>query len=318
MAYVFSTNNAPSTHYEAVYQLKAALLAAGWTVLSSGTGSSGAGSGVFGAGDLLTTLALASNPNCWFVMQSPAGAGGPSFGWQNRGSAQTWSIAFDPISGWGAAASPTDLPVSATREWIMGDATFSANWFVQGNATYSWNICADNAAPYPFWVGSIQFGGGVSYGGMMFEAVQGAPAGDSRPYIVTIYGNNNQFGDGLGAPAGRGPFAGNCIIAYDPALVSGISELTPGFYWQNGYGQTLQDQSPMNPITGKDELYPVLYARIATAGGAWQGYKGLGVMALRAGTVRAIGDTYSVAGVRDRIRLSATLSLPWDGSVPVF
>lgn len=320
MAYVFSTNNAPLNPGEAVLQMKSTLVAAGWTVLSSGTGNSGAGSGVFSLGDNLTTAALMGNPGAWFVVQSPAGAGTASFGFASYGSGgypENWVIAFDPVSSWVAPASAGALPLGASGIWIFGNPSIAVNrWLPSAGPTYAWNVCADNAAPYPFWVSGIALGGGSAPTGLLFEAVTGGPAGDARPYVVGVF--SNQFGDGVFSVTTPGPFAAQTWTGYDPALVVGTSEPCASFYLQNTSGQQPYSSSVVNPITGKDELYPLLYARTASAGGAWQGLKGIGVLAQAGGTSRAVGDTYSVNSTRDRIRLGNGLVLPWDGSVPVF
>jgi hypothetical protein len=325
MAYVFSTNNLPADGNEAMFILKATMVAAGWTVLASGTGSAGAGSGVVGAGDLLTTPALMANSGSWFIMRSPAGAGSSSFGWQHYklgvGFSQTWSTAFDPTSSWGAPTNPADIPSGPNTRWLMGDASSWVN-FLPVPATFAWNVCCDNAAPYPLWASPILLGGGQTRMGLLFEAVTGAPPGDLRPYVAMVSQDSNEFGSGIyngGINAPLGPWS---VGAYDPALVSTTMEGCPGYYPSNNNGQIFSNNttsnSVMNPITGKDELYPIIYGRVANSGATWQGFKGIGVMAFTCGTARAIGDTFSVNSPRDRIRLGSNLSLPWDGSVPVF
>jgi hypothetical protein len=85
MAYVGITNQASTAGTSAAdlfFALKEAMKLAGWTVLGSGTGSAGTGSGSYNnnatgnfvaAIDLVTSVALFNNPGAWIRLREPVG-----------------------------------------------------------------------------------------------------------------------------------------------------------------------------------------------------------------------------------------------------
>ena len=63
MAFQFTVNTVPSSHTAAVYALKVALIAAGWTVHGSGDGN-----GNYNAtGDVITSATALAHTDAWFV-----------------------------------------------------------------------------------------------------------------------------------------------------------------------------------------------------------------------------------------------------------
>jgi hypothetical protein len=75
MTYVGITNQASTgTTADLFFALKEAMKLAGWTVLGSGTGSTGVGSlGYNSSGDSVTSVALFNNPGAWVRLREPVG-----------------------------------------------------------------------------------------------------------------------------------------------------------------------------------------------------------------------------------------------------
>ena len=87
----------------------------------------------------------------------------------------------------------------------------------------------------------------------------------------------------------------------------------PALRYQSVSAQVYPVFGSTNPISTKDEAFPIVYARRGVI--ANPGYKGVGFMMKWLGVSRTTGDTLTVDSTRDRI-VFGDVSFPWQGTVP--
>lgn len=319
MAIVSYTNASPTNSSQAIFELKSVLTGSGWTVTQSGDGTT-----FNGSGDCITDATVLSTGSAWFYVEAP---NGQAFTFQNQNNSTGWRIKWRGNGGAVGTGTATQTP-SITNEIIIRgsgtDASPGYTSFVPGNGTYRWNVIADNASPYGFWCGAIIFGGGSAPGGMMFDPLTATSPGDVSPYVVlTADGSNNwarsnpQYSILWNDENSKNATSDYYGVYYtaststgNPANAISWHPFAPGQNVYLGYSQVV------NPITGNDELFPMIWARRAAATGGNPGWKGVSTFSKYKGIGRSTGDTYTVSTTRDRISIN-DYSLPWDGSVPV-
>lgn len=317
MAILASQSN-PATCGAALFALKTLLVSAGWTVASSGTGSSGVGSGVYnGSGDAVTTSALMSNPNAWFRVVSPLGPTGPQYVFQNGtsiyGEINIIATCYG-VAGAGTASAPNSL-----TNGLQLRSTAVQTFNTDGTAYRLW-CAADNAAPYGFWFGAIPFGGGTMSGVNVLAPLDVTNIGDPTPYaFLSNPYNLNPTWQTVATPANNSSSSGAYTYIPFTTSLSGTIGFLPTNQSFVGGGITLAATSSgggfgVDPITGKDALFPIMFARsLAVAPAGW---KGVTTFARWKGTIRTNGDTATLNSPRDLIHIG-DLVLPWDGSVPI-
>lgn len=319
---ILASQTTPTTCGDALFALKALLVSAGWTVGSSGTGSAGAGSGVYnGSGDAITTAALMKNQGAWFRIVSPLGASGPQYIFQNNqsgvgtdnGQINVWVTCYG-IAGAGTASVPNAFTSGAQIRAASSLSTFGSN------GTYRFWCAADNAAPYGFWFGAIPIGGGAMAGVNVLAPLSAFNVGDPTPYVfLTNPSNTAATWQTVSVPGNTLTTAG--VYAYLPlttTLTGTIGFLPVNQAFQGG-ALTLAATSSgggygVDPITGKDALFPIMFARSLSI--TLPSWKGVTTFARWKGTVRTNGDTATLNSPRDLIH-TGDLVLPWDGSVPI-
>jgi hypothetical protein len=308
MAYAFH-HSTPATGAEAYYNFKELLVAQGWTVLSSGDSltyfpaSDGITHGGAGAGGLANTKA-------WFRIQDPAAA--KEFTFQRGTTNVIYRIKFSPSGGFvGGAPSATVTPLAVIEAIVKGGGTDAAPTYAAvlgaDGGVYRFNCAADNAAPYAFWATSFPTGGGVVNGALIFEGLSDTAPGEVEDTAILA-----------GTSLSKSTIAGESISFFAfyptagvPATWQSYSGLV--YYTLAGPAEVIPSSIVVNPITGKDEIFPILLMRRSAI--ANPGYKGRLAMTKWAGPVRVTGDTLSAAGARDYI-VQSDVILPWDGSVP--
>jgi hypothetical protein len=323
---IIASQTTPASSGESLFNLKALLKLAGWTVAESGTGNAGTGSGVYNAsGDAITTAALMTNSLAWYRIHTPLGSGsGPEFVIQNStnnsGQINFWYTAYGTSSPGTASALPT--LVNGTQLRSAG----GARQMPSGVAYRLWCV-ADNAAPYGMWFGTIPVGGGNANSVTALCPLSSFNVGDPNPYMLvnTPSGNFNANGplwSGVTSFA-SGVDAACLNVGYLPPPAATNLQIIPGFLPTNqsfaggnivlpataaggGYGT--------DPITGKDALFPIMYARSLSL--TLPTWKGVTTWMRWKGTVRTNGDTGTLNTTRDLIHM-ADVVLPWDGSVPI-
>lgn len=319
MAIVSDTNTSPTTSSDAIFSLKTTLVTAGWTVSQSGDGTT-----YNSTGDQITTAADLANASAWFYIEAP---NGQAFTFQNQNNSTAWRIKWRGNGGAvGGSPSATQTPTITDEIIIRGsgtDASPGYTSFLPTNGTYRWNVIADDASPYGFWCVPIAFGGASAYGGMIFDPLTAVSSGDVSPYVVMtatggdywqranpnagIYWNDENSYSGT---------SGNYAVYYTASTGTGNRANANAYYLYLGGNSYLNYTQAVNPITGNDDLFPMVWGRRAAAGGGNPGWKGVSTFSKYKGIYRAMGDTYTVSTARDRISIN-DYSLPWDGSVPV-
>lgn len=302
MAYTITANQTPASAAIAVYLLKTALKAAGWTVVRSGDATSyfnasdGITSGASGAGGL-------NNTGAWFVIQMPGSTRQLCI--QRNSTAQAYRIKYSPVNGFtGGAPSATVVPSATDEKVICGtgtDGSPTGQTVFAADGTYRTQICVGGAAEgYNFYMASYLFTTGAgSVGGTIFldKLLAGSyPPSDTDPYVIGVHTNSvtallsSAFSDASGTN-----FTRTQLAAASHGLVSGISV---------GIGT-----SGLNPWTGQDDLLPLFWVRtIATTG-----YKGISSL-FRFGSAPRANTSMSA----DKTRwFMGNVWLPWDGVTPV-
>lgn len=315
-----TSQTTPNTTGAILIAIKTLLVSAGWTVAQSGTGSSGAGSGVYNpSGDSVTTTALLNNPDAWFRIVSPLGASGPQFCFQ-RGSGTTDARITYSAFGVSVAGTASTIP-TMTSQITLRSPGFDA-WppsFV--SSLYRLWVAADNAAPYGFWFNLIQVGGGNMASGLALIPMSTFTPGDTNPYIVACNDSASSWRANNLFITSSSPTT-NSVVGYLPTTSSVVT--IPAFVPsnQNYFGGSVNAIASTvgaggfgsDPITGKDVLFPIQFIRPVTLGTA--AWKGATSFMRWKGTLRANGDTATVTTPRDFIHIGDTV-LPWDGSVPL-
>ena len=319
MAFTF-TKSSPSTGSVAIYELKERLKSAGWTVLSSsdGTTYNSGGDQITGGGSGANGMA---NTNAWFRIRDPGGVA--SFIFQRGTTNVLWRIKYSRSAGFtGGSPSATQTPSATDENTFWGGGTDASPTFgtlFSTDGTYRWNVGADNAAPYGWWAGSFPIGGGNPLTALVYEPVTGAEATDSSKYVFYIASSTAGASPFLYAAGGLSTeaFASNthAIYGYVPSAGTGAFTTFPALalYVANGGTVVAPTGLGTNPITTKDESFPIVFARRAAFPPS--AYKGVSTLMKWCGTTRATGDTLTVSTSRDRI-VYRDVSLPWDGTVP--
>ena len=166
MTLIHRVNRFPATHAEAIWNLKETLKDAGWTVTSSGTGTSGTYSA---STDLITTPTILAGVRAWFVIREPSGAGGREWCWQRGNNNNEWRVKISPAQGFvGGSPNANTVPSASDQGVIMGGGTdgsptydtdiFSTRLFLDPDGIFSFHVIADDTAygpagnvVYPFW-----------------------------------------------------------------------------------------------------------------------------------------------------------------------
>lgn len=332
MAIVSTVSTTPTTWAEAIFSLKETLKTAGWIVTDSGCGFAllpgpteipySYGSGT----DIISSAAAGdfglNNEQAWFVIQSPDGyveymfqrgndsSYGPGQGWRVSWSASTTSGGYT-----GGSPDYKTTPTATDEDYIRGGGTpTSPTYFYLFGVTPGntrWHIIADNAAPYTWWCGGWAVGTGVHQMGMIHDYLVATTTGDISRYVsycsYADFTSNSHFQGTSSNP--NGTYALRC------RNILNTNYTTPVCFIFNQISSftSLYENSLANPLTGKDEMYPVIYARAADQGdGQW---KGISTVMRWMSINRPVTSTYTVNTTRDRV-IWQSVSLPWDGSVP--
>ena len=300
MAWQFDVNSSNnSTQLAVMLRWKALATANGWVVQSSGTGASGTGSGVFSATtDLITTLALFTNPKAWFRIKCPNGR---EFCIQNV--AGTMRVKYSVLPGFVGGTPSASLVPSATDEVVLPNAGGGTDAAPTGgvqsvDGTYKAHIILGQAAEgYSFAIVGIINGGTNNTGfTWIFDAmvVGLTPAADADPYVHCW----------------AGQLSGSSFTIYSWWKRYGLSGAA--FNATGSASMLSNNLATQNPYTAGDDLFPLFFK-----GG--DGFKGVSTLFRLPSVVsRGLADTWTMVSAMDHINISASgLALPWAGVVPV-
>lgn len=297
------------------YQLKEALVAEGWVVVSSSDGTT-----YNASGDQLTTAGTFAGNRAWFQIRNPASTLWIVIQMDSLSTKRSirMKVARAAFSSGSPGATQVPATATATDEFVvLGAGTDASPTFqavIPATGTLRYQIGVDDAAPYPFFMVGWPSGGGLVQSWIFCDAMAAGsyPAGDACPYVIGANSTVN--------------------VAWAVYMVnfgvSAIGSNSPVALFNNGGTPTFQRVSMANyyegtqyaneaigaNYDGEDTSLPGLWLRRATYGGG-TGCKGVSSTYRVNGTARATGDTYTASTTRDRLLLPP-LNAPWDGTAP--
>jgi len=339
MAFQFNVNLTPGTNAEAVYRFKEHLKAQGWTVPRSSDGLTYNSSGdqITGFGSGANGMA---NNNAWFVIQSPTLT--KQFCVQRGPGNTSWRVKYSRATGFSGGSPSATIVSTATDQVITaGGGTDASPTFANlfgGDASYRLHLMADNASPYGFYMLGITIGTAAVQSVMMFDptAASSSPVEDLDQWVV--YTSGSAIGaNPLGlasAAASASSFLSNGVAnnpgtwfkSGDPsAAFASVFPMSPAMFIsgfsinaithvQSGYSVS-QGGIGTNSANGKEDFYPVIWARPSILGGLG-GYKGISSLLKWYSAQRATGQTFTLLATGDRM-IAGMVSVPWNGSTPV-
>lgn len=325
MAYVGVTNvPANNTSGLALYTLKEALKLAGWSVLSSGTGTAGSTA----ASDLITTgtgTALGSFAvgNAWVRIREPSGAGGREYVLQNgnANSSVNVIIKYSRATGFVSGGTATVAPTTGGGDGVVfvGTGTDAApvqTTWLPGAATGYYHAVANNVAVngvYGFWwYGYLAGGGTARMLGTEAVAPGSTAATDGDPSVryrdnlsaVSAASQTVQWWEAYGLGGATYRTGGGFGIIFNGSYAAG-APILPVF---NG----------LDPYTGKVPMFSSAFGAPAVM------VKGYSTEAVYFGTVQNAQDTFNLSSAAPKIAPYATsvstgvsqaCAFPWVTSV---
>ena len=313
------------------YYLKQTLKQAGWTVTKSSDGVT-----VNASGDRITNFITTGgntsgsmyNSGAWYVLQAPgsvAGATRQICVQRTSTGGQCFSIWYSYNSGFTlTAGSATVAPTASDSISILSNTYFTSNGVA---TTCRFSIAADNAAPYGWYMFSFVAGSGAILSSLVFEPMTTGTynSSDNDPYIIYTPGGSGTLPTTPMAVAGlTGTTLNLCAGSWykkSAGSVASASELgsyvaTPALSYASAVGVAIPGLVGANPYSGKDNVFPIPYARRSGFASS-VGWKGIGTLMKWPGTTRSTGDTLSVSatGAKDYI-IVGDVALPWNGSTP--
>ena len=201
MAFTFSLNNLYASQQECLYRFKEKLIAAGWVVKDSGTGTGA----VYGAGtDVITTFSTTTdavagaitNRSAWFRIQSPDTVRELLVYHSPINTAtDVISIRYSPsaqfIGTGDGAHSATVAPTATDNFMILGTLRSTAlgtgtSWCNGNTGNFRMDFIMGGAAEnYAFYAAMRTSGGTGQYiGGLLFDRLVNTVASDPDPTVV--------------------------------------------------------------------------------------------------------------------------------------
>lgn len=310
MAYVGSTNVLGNNTTGAFFfNLKTALFTAGWTIVSSGTGTSG----TTGAGDLLPTAASFQVANAWVRVREP-GAGTREYVFQNGNANNSTNgiVKYSRATGFGTGGTATVAPTTGGGDGVVfigGGTDAAPTQIAVMNATngYLQAIASDTPVNgvYGFWAFYYQVSPVANMWLLGTEAVAAGstPSNDADPSLrySGLAGNiSNTSGTwqwweayGLGGATYRtGGWPGQYVGYTAPSYAN----LWPAF-------------TGLDPYQGKVAMFPMLAGKGATCLP-----KGFTTGLASFGVAPNLLDTYNLTSSEPKVCLS--LSSPTYYAVP--
>jgi len=302
-----------------IYTLKTALVAGGWTVMSSGSGT---GNSYSSNSDLITTAAIMNNTQAWFRIRAPVGTRELIF--QRCANDNAWRIKVCPNGFTGGSPAAGVVPSGDATDTIIygssADATPSGAALSSGGTPMRAHIAVGSIADgYGWYLISNDVTSGTRQFCLMVDPIDGysQPPGDPDPYIYYFCGYASF--NAINAPGSTNRMSYGdrftSLWAYWSSTTPAI-DITAVIWWT--YSGAWQGLIPsgvaVNPWNSKDESFPIVFARTPTRTGQG-GYKGIVTMMRWVGQNRGTGNTFSVNTTSDRYAYNE-ISLPWDGTTP--
>ncbi len=311
MSFIFNVNKATVTGPTLIYQLKETLKLAGWSVRSSGDGTSyGSSSDIITSGS--TGAGGLGNTTAWFRIRMPvANSVTREFTFQRNSSNTAWVIKYSYSAGFsGGSPSATVTPTASDEQTL---STLNLNT----DNTYNWAAAADYDGDdgYAFYLATFgkpgASNGRACSGSILFDVMQDGTYAeeDIDPYIIVVTNNiSGAFGQ---AQLNAGSAISKCWLRkgmsgerFD-ACSAGIVGGGTGILWPSLVGQNIYNL--------KEQIGPIIWARATSATPSPIGIKGISKIAKWNGVSRLSGDVFNLDGTRDRISFG-DINLPWNGS----
>ena len=320
MAYVGVTNvPANNTSGLALYTIKETLKLAGWSVLSSGTGTAGSTA----ASDLITTgtgtsLGSFAVANAWVRIREPSGAGGREYVLQNGNANNSVNviIKYSRATGFGTGGTATVAPTTGGGDgqvWI-GTGTDAApvqTTWLPGAATGYYHAVANNVAINGvygwWWYGYLAGGATPRLIGTEAVSPGSTAATDQDPsvrYRDSLYGptGTTQWWEAYGLGGATYRTGGSLGWIYNNSSGTNTNVLPPG-------------TSALDPYTGKVPMWSSAFGLAAVHP------KGYSTEAVWFATAQNAQDTFNLSSSSPKITPYGTLvgvagvALPWVTSV---
>jgi len=334
MAFRLVANFEPTTDGHFIWKMKEELVADGWVVRSSGTGTGG----VYGAasdvhalgGPYVNTLDLST---AWFCIRQPVSASPRREFVFFRPSTThgVWRIYYSS-DGTGftggtpsatVAPTATDAPGGASLVGQMYNGNSNTNNLFSTLAVrqYRQDILIGNSAEgFSFLTQARKIGLNASYLMIGLDVLLNANGLDTDPAMTIISG-------ALGSDSERGVGADNvaAFLNSDTATTTvcrgwylkgggsaaWVNYPMPGFGWQNGSSQFNMvgtTSPPSVDVNGRMPSFPMLWSRGGAVHATQRGFKGRSRL-FRYEMQQAYGRPYA-----DRSRwIMGSFSIPWDG-----
>ena len=268
-----------------------------------------------------------ANNSAWFRIKEP-GANGREYLFQRGTTNLTWRILYSgPGTGngfTGGSPSATQTPSAVDEQGIAGGGTHASptftSWF-GADGTYKVRMAAGGATElYTWYMWTHNNASFVPISSLAMEKfVAGTYNADDEDPSATLFEITGAFGSTLrlggSATSGSAGFKSwfkKALVGAAYTVYGWCSYTFGGTSF--GPGGT-SGSGGINPYTGKDEVMPLFYARVASGN---LGRKGIGYMFKASAFFRAQGDVYTVVTTKDYLSVSASSSdcilVPWDGT----
>jgi hypothetical protein len=301
------------------YNWKQQAVLAGWQVLSSGTGSSGTGSGVYNAsGDSISSAAILTNTNAWFRIRMPTINGvRREFLFQKSGANNNFNIAYSYDSftyGFTSGGSAGTAPTAGDQMYLNLNTAFTP---ASDQTSFDLNcfVCvADgyNGDGYNSYLIGLKTTDKTCYFHMFFDFMQDGsyPVGSNVDNLVfscsSVTGSYNYpltpYYIGL---------SNSTVTMYQ----YGSGQLWNVYYYSlaTSDGNNLPQYGNSSNYGGIDTYLPIV---AKNTGGQPNGTKGVSTLLRFTTSTLSSGDTLTVTNNKDRIVIDQVI-LPWDGSNPI-
>lgn len=327
MAYTYTVNLVPSIGTHIVFNLKAALVAGGWTVISSSDGTT-----YNASGDQITHNGTGAggmgNARSWFVIRQP-GANQREFCIQRSSDSSTTNYNFrlkysgGPSTGFVAGTPSATQTPSATDENILLGAGSDAsptfgNWFSFAEATLvQANIMVGDAASnynflmfcHPAQGRTVSFYNFSRMGLLGLDTVTSFSVGDVDPAVVHFDNSTSQPQLGVR----MADTSTLCTLSWYKKGLGGAGFVkTPMILYSSSTTPLIPNGTGPNIVTGKDIFMPALYGR-NTSLAAPNGFKGISTLFELCSNYRAYGTMLTHTTTNDRLVLGY-VAVPWNGT----
>jgi hypothetical protein len=319
MAWSFDVNAAVTTSGGAWLRFKQALVSAGWTVLTSGTGTAGSYSS---NSDIITTEAQLNNTNTWFVIKHPTKT--LQICIQITGT-NSIRLKYSAVNGFiGGSPSAIRVPSSTDEFVALGGGTDASP---SGNALFNATnircniITGDTTENYSFLVWANTNATSGAHASFYFDGLK-----------TNTYISEDPYNYILGVSGSSSTALTSSTLAADPDSPFLLDTLGIAYAWRVPLILTLTSNATTffpsgagtDVITGNDLIFPVCWARIGLTGSSINGnggWKGFSPMLHWLGLNRTYGDTLSINSTKDYLVVGGSASpttchvaVPWNGS----